>query len=97
VSASAMIGGHSQTIAGASNQSSSVESSGVTIVTADDPEFGTVIDRKIQHRDTQAIHTKDELLRAEGRTRSELTRLDIEEPEAIEQRRLKEHGADTQA
>ena len=38
-----------------------------------------------------------ELLRAEGRTRSELTRLDEEEPETIEQHRSEERGADTQA
>ena len=33
----------------------------------------------------------------EGRTRSELIRLDEEEPETIEQHRSEERGADTQA
>ena len=47
--------------------------------------------RRAEHRDTQAIHAKlDELLRAEGRARSELTRLDDEEPEVIEQHRSEE-------
>jgi low affinity Fe/Cu permease len=45
------------------------------------------------HRDTQAIHAKlDELLRVEGRARSELTELDDEEPEVIKERRLPEHS-----
>ena len=35
----------------------------------------------------------DELLRAEGRARSELTELDDEEPEVIEERRLRERRA----
>ena len=40
---------------------------------------------------TQAIHAKlDELLRVEGRARSELTQLDDEEPEVIEQHRSEE-------
>ncbi len=42
------------------------------------------------HRDTQAIHAKlDELLRVHGSARSELTRIDEEEPETIEAHRLK--------
>ncbi len=41
--------------------------------------------------DTQAIHAKlDELLRVEGRARSELTQLDDEEPETIARHRLGE-------
>jgi low affinity Fe/Cu permease len=51
----------------------------------------TLIIQRAEHRDTQAIHAKlDELLRAEGRARSELTRLDDEEPEAIEAHRAQE-------
>jgi low affinity Fe/Cu permease len=58
----------------------------------------TMFIQRAEHRDTQAIHAKlDELLRAEGRARSELTRLDEEEPETIEQHRSEERGADTQA
>lgn len=44
----------------------------------------TLFIQRAEHRDTQAIHAKlDELLRVEGRARSELTQLDQEEPEAI--------------
>src|SRR5947209_4055801 len=51
----------------------------------------TLFIQRAEHRDTQAIHAKlDELLRAEGRARSELTQLDDEEPEEIEQHRRKE-------
>ena len=51
----------------------------------------TLIIQRAEHRDTQAIHAKlDELLRAEGRARSELTRLDDEEPEVIEAHRAQE-------
>jgi low affinity Fe/Cu permease len=54
----------------------------------------TLIIQRAEHRDTQAIHAKlDELLRAEGRARSELTELDDEEPEVIEERRLRERRA----
>src|SRR3954447_13448319 len=53
--------------------------------------FMTLIIQRAEHRDTQAIHAKlDELLRAEGRARSELTRLDDEEPEVIEAHRSQE-------
>ena len=53
--------------------------------------FMTLIIQRAEHRDTQAIHAKlDELLRAEGRARSELTRLDDEEPEVIEAHRAQE-------
>src|SRR5580693_4045709 len=51
----------------------------------------TLIIQRAEHRDTQAIHAKlDELLRVEGRARSELTQLDNEEPEVIAQHRLEE-------
>jgi low affinity Fe/Cu permease len=51
----------------------------------------TLIIQRAEHRDTQAIHAKlDELLRAEGRARSELTLLDNEEPEVIEAHRAQE-------
>ena len=51
----------------------------------------TLFIQRAEHRDTQAIHAKlDELLRVEGRARSELTQLDDEEPEVIEQHRSKE-------
>lgn len=54
----------------------------------------TLIIQRAEHRDTQAIHAKlDELLRAEGRARSELSELDDEEPEVIEERRLRERRA----
>jgi low affinity Fe/Cu permease len=51
----------------------------------------TLFIQRAEHRDTQAIHAKlDELLRAEGRARSELAQLDDEEPEVIEQHRWEE-------
>ena len=44
--------------------------------------------RSTEHRDTQAIHAKlDELLRAEGKARDELTMVDQREPEEIEAHR----------
>ena len=50
--------------------------------------FMTLIIQRAEHRDTQAIHAKlDELLRAEGGARKELTRLDEQEPENIEEHR----------
>src|SRR6185312_14896857 len=53
----------------------------------------TLFIQRAEHRDTQAIHAKlDELLRVEGRARSELSRLDDEEPEVIEERRLQERA-----
>ena len=58
----------------------------------------TLFIQRAEHRDTQAIHAKlDELFRAEGRARTELTRLDDEEPESIEQHRPEERETDTQA
>ena len=51
----------------------------------------TLFIQRAEHRDTQAIHAKlDELLRVEGRARSELIQLDDEEPEVIEQHRSEE-------
>src|SRR5690242_21866429 len=51
----------------------------------------TLVIQRAEHRDTQAIHAKlDELLRAEGRARTELTRLDEQQPEAVEEHREKE-------
>ena len=45
----------------------------------------TLFIQRAEHRDTQAIHAKlDELLRVEGRARSELTQLDDEEPEGVQ-------------
>src|SRR3954469_14089435 len=53
----------------------------------------TLFIQRAEHRDTQAIHAKlDELLRVEGRARKELTQLDDEEPEVIEQHRSKERS-----
>ena len=51
----------------------------------------TLFIQRAEHRDTQAIHAKlDELLRVEGHARSELTQLDDQEPEVIEQHRSEE-------
>ena len=51
----------------------------------------TLLIQRAEHRDKQAIHAKlDELLRVEGRARSELTELDNKEPEVIEQHRTDE-------
>jgi low affinity Fe/Cu permease len=51
----------------------------------------TLFIQRAEHRDTQAIHAKlDELLRAEGQARDELTGLDNEEPEEIEAHRLQQ-------
>jgi low affinity Fe/Cu permease len=51
----------------------------------------TLFIQRAEHRDMQAIHAKlDELLRVEGQARSELTRLDEEEPEEIEEHRRDE-------
>ena len=50
--------------------------------------FMTLFIQRVGHRDTQAIHAKlDELLRAQGDARNELTRLDEEEPEEIARHR----------
>ena len=48
----------------------------------------TLFIQRAEHRDTQAIHAKlDELLRADGKARSELATLDKKEPEEIEAHR----------
>jgi low affinity Fe/Cu permease len=50
--------------------------------------FMTLLIQRAEHRDTQAIHAKlDELLSANAEARTELSRLDEEEPEDIERRR----------
>ena len=53
----------------------------------------TLFIQRAQHRDTQAIHAKlDELLRAVGDARNELTELDEDEPEEIEEFREQERA-----
>ena len=53
--------------------------------------FMTLLIQRAEYRDTQGIHAKlDELLRAEGRARSEISQIDNEEPEVIEEHRLHE-------
>ena len=48
----------------------------------------TLFIQRAGHRDTQAIHAKlDELLRVEGRARTEISHLDEQEPEDIERHR----------
>lgn len=48
----------------------------------------TLFIQRAEHRDTQALHGKlDELLRAQGKATTELTHLDREQPEEIEQHR----------
>jgi predicted NAD/FAD-binding protein len=50
--------------------------------------MATLFIQRAEHRDTQAIQAKlDELLRAEGNARNELTTIDDQEPEEIEQHR----------
>jgi low affinity Fe/Cu permease len=57
--------------------------------------FMTLLIQRAEHRDTQAIHAKlDELLRANGDARSELTRLDEQEPELIERHRARARAQD---
>lgn len=48
----------------------------------------TLVIQRAEHRDTQAVHAKlDELLHANRHARNELTKVDAEEPEVIEQQR----------
>lgn len=48
----------------------------------------TLVIQRAEHRDTQAIHAKlDEVLHALGDARNEMTKVDEEEPEEIEQHR----------
>lgn len=50
--------------------------------------FMTLVIQRAQHRDVQALHAKlDELLRAEGAARSELSDIDRKESEDIEKHR----------
>ncbi len=54
----------------------------------------TVFIRRAERRDTQAVHAKlDELLRAEGKARNELTALDDKEPEEIIEHRDEERAS----
>ena len=55
----------------------------------------TLFIQRSEHRDTQAIHAKlDELLRANGEARNQLTRLDDEEPEQVEEFRSRAQASD---
>jgi low affinity Fe/Cu permease len=55
----------------------------------------TLFIQRAEHRDTQAIQAKlDELLRAHGDARTELTHLDEQSIEDIEQHRQKAQAAD---
>jgi low affinity Fe/Cu permease len=55
--------------------------------------FDILFIQRAERRDTQAIHAKlDELLRAEGQARSELTTLDEREPEEIIEHRDEERA-----
>jgi low affinity Fe/Cu permease len=57
----------------------------------------TLFIQRAETRDTLAIHAKlDELLRAEGRARSDLTTLDEREPEEIAEHRDQEKRAGLQ-
>lgn len=48
----------------------------------------TLVIQRAEHRDTQAIHAKlDAMLHVMGDARNELTRVDEQEPEEIEERR----------
>ena len=54
----------------------------------------TLFIQRSEHRDTQAIHAKlDELLRSDPGARSELAKLDDEEPEEIEKVRHRKNAA----
>lgn len=53
--------------------------------------FMTLVIQRAEHRDTQALHAKlDELIRVDEEARSELTRLDLKEPEEIEKQRKRD-------
>lgn len=53
----------------------------------------TLFIQRSEHRDTQAIHAKlDELLRSDPGARTELAKLDDEEPEEIEKVRHRKRG-----
>ena len=58
--------------------------------------FMTLLIQRAEHRDTQAIHAKlDELLRASQHARTELTRVDQQEPESIELHRRDAQARDS--
>lgn len=60
--------------------------------------FMTLVIQRAEHRDTQAIQAKlDELLRVNVDARNELTEIDDEEPERIEERRAEERRRDASA
>jgi low affinity Fe/Cu permease len=53
----------------------------------------TLVIQRAEHRDTQALHAKlDELLSADKRARSEVARIDENEPEEIERVRDQERA-----
>jgi low affinity Fe/Cu permease len=57
--------------------------------------FMTLVIQRAEHRDTQALHAKlDELLRADKIARTELVKIDDEEPEVIEERRAADRKRD---
>ena len=57
--------------------------------------FMTLVIQRAEHRDTQALHAKlDELLRADKIARTELVKIDDEEPEVIEERRAETRNQD---
>jgi low affinity Fe/Cu permease len=57
--------------------------------------FMTLVIQRAEHRDTQALHAKlDELLRADRTARTELVKIDDEEPEVIEERRATDQARD---
>ena len=57
--------------------------------------FMTLVIQRAEHRDTQALHAKlDELLRADRTARTELVKIDGEEPEVIEERRAADQTRD---
>lgn len=56
----------------------------------------TLFIQRAEHRDTQAIQAKlDELIRRQDGARDELTKLDDEEPETIEEHRAAARGGET--
>ena len=57
--------------------------------------FMTLVIQRAEHRDTQALQAKlDELLRTSDKASSALTKLDEEEPEAIEEHRAQASAKD---
>jgi low affinity Fe/Cu permease len=57
--------------------------------------FMTLVIQRAEHRDSQALHAKlDELLRADKIARTELVKIDEEEPEVIEERRAADRKRD---